>query len=71
MDETVTATCSVTKGDLPIKIWWTLVSTQEGKEVNLTTNDGVMISSYSKKVSVMTIESVNSRHGKLYMLFTK
>ena len=62
LDETVTATCSVTKGDLPIEVWWTLVSEQDGKEVNLTTNDGVMITKNSKKVSVMTIDSVKARH---------
>ena len=71
MDETVTVTCSVTKGDLPIEVWWTLISTQDGREVNLTTNDGVMITKTSKKVSVMTIESVNARHMGNYTCYSQ
>ena len=71
MDETVTATCSVTKGDLPIEVWWTLVSEQDGREVNLTTNDGVMITQNSQKISVLAIEAVKARHRGNYTCYAQ
>ena len=37
--------CTVTKGDLPIKIWWTLSESYESiAEYNITSNDGIIIS---------------------------
>lgn len=65
LDEAVAITCIVTKGDLPIHIWWTLKD--EFSEMrNLTTNDGVMITRNSQKVSVLTIEAVKRRHRGNY-----
>jgi Down syndrome cell adhesion molecule-like protein 1 len=71
-DDSVTATCSVIKGDSPIKIWWTLADSYESlAEYNISTNDGIVISKAGNKVSVLTIESVKSRHRGNYTCFAK
>lgn len=65
LDEAVAVTCIVTKGDLPIHIWWTLKD-EFSDTKNLTTNDGVVITRNGQKVSVLTIEAVKSRHRGNY-----
>ena len=62
LDESVTATCSITKGDLPLLVWWTLKNSLSNIEYNLTSNDGVIISRNSQKFSVLSIEAVKARH---------
>lgn len=69
LDEATTAACTVVKGDSPIKIWWTLSDTFEETEKNLTTNDGVVITRNSPKVSIMTIEAVQARHKGNYSCY--
>ena len=68
-DETVAATCIITKGDQPIKIWWSLTESDSGIDRNLSSSDGVMITRNSQKVSILTIESVKARHRGNYTCF--
>ena len=69
MDETVTATCTITKGDLPIQTWWTLSIGEI--ERNLTTNDGVVIMKNGQKISMLSIEAVKARHRGNYTCYAK
>ena len=71
LDETVTATCTITKGDLPIKSWWSLSDMHQSIERNLTTNDGVMITQNSQKISVLAIEAVKARHRGNYTCYAQ
>lgn len=64
--ETVSVMCSINRGDLPIKIWWTFFDTHYNIERNLSNSDGIMITKTGHKASVMTIESAKPRHGGNY-----
>jgi Immunoglobulin domain len=66
LDDAVTGVCTITKGDLPIRIWWTFVDDFSGLERNLSTNDGLMITRSSPKVSMLTIDAVKARHRGNY-----
>jgi hypothetical protein len=66
IDESVSATCSVTKGDLPLKIWWTFQGENNDPMENLTTNDGIVIIRASQKISTLGIEAVKARHRGNY-----
>lgn len=68
LDEAVAVTCIVTKGDLPIHIWWTLKN-EFSESRNLTTNDGVVITRNGQKISLLTIEAVKSRHRGNYTCY--
>jgi Immunoglobulin domain len=71
-DESVTATCSVSKGDLPIHIWWSLSESYESlAEYNISTNDGVVISKAGNKLSVLNIEAVKARHRGNYTCYAR
>jgi len=65
-DETVTATCTITKGDTPIHIWWALTGNDLQMDRNLSTTDGVMITRASQKISVLAIDAVKARHRGNY-----
>jgi Immunoglobulin domain len=69
LDESVMASCSITKGDLPIKIWWTFSGDGEELSHNLTTNDGVVISRNSQKISMLAIDAVKARHRGNYTCY--
>lgn len=56
----VSASCTVNKGDLPLEISWRL----NGQK--MFTNDGVLVSRSSPRISVMSIESVRGRHSGNY-----
>jgi hypothetical protein len=59
--------CSITKGDQPLKIWWTFKPDDVSEfPYNLTTGDGIMITRPSSKMSVLGIENVKSRHRGTY-----
>lgn len=72
LDDAVTATCTITKGDLPVHIWWTLSDSYESLvEYNITTNDGIVISKAGNKVSVLNIEDVKARHRGNYTCYAR
>ena len=72
LDDSVTATCSIIKGDLPLKIWWTLSDSFESmEEYNISTNDGVFISKTGNKISMLNIEAVKARHRGNYTCYAK
>lgn len=56
----VLVTCTVTKGDLPIKITWEL----EGRPIN--TIQGVSIANTNKRASQLSIDDVQSHHTGTY-----
>lgn len=56
----VSAYCTVNKGDLPLDIAWT----KNGGRV--FTNDGVVVTRNSQRISVLSIESVRARHAGNY-----
>ena len=61
LDEMVSATCTVNKGDFPIDIMWIHADTS-GVERKLTTNDGVVITRTNQRISMLSIEAVKARH---------
>jgi Down syndrome cell adhesion molecule-like protein 1 len=69
--ESVSAMCSVNKGDLPIKIWWTIFDYHYNVERNLSVEDGVMMTKSGQKASILTIESTQSRHRGNYTCYAK
>lgn len=69
LDDAVSATCTITKGDLPMKIWWTLVDDFHGDSKNLSTNDGIVITRASQKLSLLNIDAVKARHRGNYTCF--
>lgn len=56
--ELVTVSCSVIKGDLPVEIAWL--------HDNKSVSDDVNVVKISKKVSTLTIESVQAHHSGTY-----
>lgn len=67
LDDAVSAVCTITKGDLPLKIWWTF-KPDDGSEFpyNLTTGDGIMVTRNNEKLSVLSISSIKPRHRGTY-----
>lgn len=56
----VSASCTINKGDLPIDIIWT----KNGGRI--FTNDGLVVTRTSQRMSVLSIESVRARHAGNY-----
>jgi Immunoglobulin domain len=66
-DDTVSAICTITKGDPQgLKIYWMFQGADELYSVNLTTNDGIVITRNSPKLSVLNIDAVKARHRGNY-----
>lgn len=65
-DDAATAVCTITKGDLPINIRWTFYGDDFKETRNLTTNDGVVITRNSQKVSMLAIDALKARHRGNY-----
>jgi hypothetical protein len=69
-DDTVTAACAVTKGDLNnLRIWWGFKGEDDFFAHNLTTNDGIVINKNGQKVSMLVIEAVKARHRGNYTCY--
>jgi hypothetical protein len=75
IDDSVSVTCSITKGDLPIQIWWTFLEENSHSEpkfaYNLTTNDGIVITRASQKISMLVFEAVKARHRGNYTCYAQ
>lgn len=65
MDDMVTVTCVMVKGDTPVEINWSVIDAF-GNHKKLSTNDGIVITKTNQRVSVLTIESVQARHRGNY-----
>jgi len=65
------ASCSVTKGDLPLKLWWTFKGEDDEFPHNLTTNDGIMITRTTQKISMIAIDAVKARHRGNYTCYAQ
>lgn len=65
-DDSITATCSIIKGDIPLKVWWRFTESDETMAYNLTTNDGVVVTKPSQKISILAIDAVKARHRGNY-----
>lgn len=63
--------CSVTKGDLPLSIWWSFQNDIEKFSENMTTNDGIFITKTSLKISTLVIEAVKARHRGNYTCYAQ
>jgi Down syndrome cell adhesion molecule-like protein 1 len=61
----VSASCTVNKGDTPIDIGWRF------NNQSLYTNNGVLVSRTSQRISVLSIESVKHRHTGNYTCIAK
>lgn len=70
-DDSVTATCSIIKGDLPLMVWWRFTESEESMSYNLTTNDGVVVTKPSQKISILAIDAVKARHRGNYTCFAQ
>lgn len=60
--EQVSLFCSVSKGDHPMKIHWTL----NDNPINAKSHDGIVITKTGKMISVLSIDSVNADHSGNY-----
>lgn len=70
-DDSVTATCSIIKGDLPLTVWWRFTESDESMSYNLTTNDGIVVTRPSQKISILAIDAVKARHRGNYTCFAQ
>lgn len=67
LDDQVNLMCSITKGDLPINIWWKFSDgTDNLLSYNLSSEDGIVITRNSQKLSFLNIEAVKVRHRGNY-----
>ena len=69
LDDSIMASCSIIKGDLPLNIWWRFTENDEAMTYNLTTNDGVVVTKPSQKISILAIDAVKARHRGNYTCF--
>lgn len=63
--EMATIQCAVTKGDLPVEISWSL------NEKPINPIDGIVITKTSKRISSLSIESVEEVHAGNYTCLAK
>lgn len=66
LDESISATCSIMKGDLPLSIFWRFNEEGTNFTYNITSNDGIMITRSSQKISMLAIDAVKARHRGNY-----
>lgn len=60
--EQVSLFCSVSKGDHPMKIHWTL----NNNPITAKSHDGIVITKTGKMISVLSIDSVTAKHSGNY-----
>lgn len=58
--DTISVQCTVTKGDYPLNITWLL------NEKAITSSQGISINRNSKRISALTVESVQALHSGNY-----
>lgn len=71
IEESALATCSITKGDLPVTIWWSFDGGSIETNYNLTSDEGVTITRTSPKISMLVIDAVKGRHRGNYTCFAQ
>ena len=71
LHDSVSATCSVSKGNLPLKIWWTFAGIEETSHHELETNDEISMVKNGKKIIMLSIDSVKARHRGNYTCYAK
>ena len=54
-----------------MKLWWTFKGEQDEVPHNLTTNDGIMISKTTQKISMIAIDAVKARHRGNYTCYAQ
>lgn len=59
-DDFATISCAISKGDMPLRITWTHNS------YNITPLDGITTSRTSKRISQLSIDSVQASHAGEY-----
>lgn len=60
--ETASVSCVMNKGDLPVAFKWLF----NGEEIKPRNNLGIVLTTISKKTSILNIEAVNSVHRGSY-----
>jgi Down syndrome cell adhesion molecule-like protein 1 len=71
LDDSIMASCSIIKGDSPLRIWWRFYEINDALGYNLTTNDGVVVTKPSQKISILAIDAVKARHRGSYSCFAQ
>ena len=66
LNDAVSATCTVTKGDLPLEIWWSLTEIGNTEPQRLSTNEEVTITRTGKRICMLSIDAVKARHRGNY-----
>jgi hypothetical protein len=70
-DESASTICSISKGDAPIKIWWTFNGDGDNFSYNISSNDGLIITRNSQKISMLAIDAVKARHRGNYTCYAQ
>lgn len=63
--DTVSLTCTLTKGDMPVEITWLLNS------LPLNSGNGILISRSGKKISILSVDSILGSHRGNYTCVAK
>jgi hypothetical protein len=72
LDDSITLTCSITKGDLPINIWWRFNHGVDAlMSYNLSSQDGIIITRNSQKLSFLNIETIKAKHRGNYTCYAQ
>lgn len=58
-------TCSINKGDLPITLTWL------HNNASIKSSEGISINQINKKISTLSIESIEAKHAGLYICVAK
>ncbi|XP_032292764.1 cell adhesion molecule Dscam1 isoform X5 [Drosophila virilis] len=66
MNDMVSATCTVNKGDTPLEVYWTTAPEPKLGVARLMSNDGILITKTTQRISMLSIESVHARHRANY-----